>query len=86
MRKYDFMTESWPRRVIINQVCQTLDSEKLEEFVRYPIAIANANETVTDGWSQTHRAPSNGGPWELWQYVIGSQLARFEWRLADKEA
>jgi hypothetical protein len=83
---YEFMTESWPRRVIVNPECHNLDTGDVEPLVRYPIARANANDIVKDGWSQPHRAPSNGGPWELWQYVIGSQLARFEWRPAEKEA
>lgn len=82
---YNFMTESWPRRVIVNQAYQNLDNDRLDELVRYPIAFANANEIVCDGWSQPHRAPSNGGPWELWQYVIGSRLDHFEWRPDEKE-
>lgn len=51
---------------------------------RYPIFTGvPAGETVEDGWSQKHTAPSVPGIYTLYQYVQNGSLWGFEW---NKEA
>ena len=47
---------------------------------RYPIfSGVNAGETVKDGWSQPHTAPSADGQYTLYQYVQDACLMGFRW-------
>ena len=51
---------------------------------RYPIfSEVRSGETVKDGWSQTHTAPSDPGIYTLYQYVQGAVLMGFRWEKCE---
>lgn len=56
------------------------NGEVYGELYRYPIFCeVNSGETVKDGWSQKHVAPSDPGTYTLYQYVQDACLMGFKW-------
>lgn len=50
------------------------------ELYRYPIwKHVPAGVSVTDGWGQSHKAPSTTGNYTLYQYVQDGNLMGFQW-------
>ena len=44
----------------------------------------SAGETVVDGWSQKHTAPSAPGFYTLYQYVQDGALQGFKWEIEER--